>query len=546
MSTPRHLQSAMALLARFRRDKSANIAVLFAIATLPILTAVGCAVDYSFAARMKAKLQSAADAAAIASIAVNSAGYRAASLMTSSGPVPAGVTEANNIFNGNMATTMGYNNLSVTSTVTKTGPTLASTVTFSAQVPVTFMKVVGWQFMTVTGISKASSSQPPYLDFYLTLDVSGSMGLPSTTAEANRMQAISPDNYVQYSTGCTLACHFAPQSSACIDPAPNTPPGKTATQRYLTNNYCMGYVYSRLSQTALANLINQPSTPAVTKAKVPGLPDAMWPGVTTNVTAGASNSLVTGNPASLPYSLAAVSSCPTDGTDSCIQLRLDAVGYAVNQLLQKASDPTVEVVPNQFRIGIYPFIRFVDTTYAPLTSNITGSAIASAAANLASQLDTNTNANLGSGGTHIDNALSSINTLIASVGDGSASNNTQPYVFLVTDGAQDPQTKGVPNGGWAGSNHATVIDPVAVCKPLKDRGITISVLYIPYVAINPVNASFAGDEDDAANNNIPNIQPSLQACASPGFFYSASTPTGITDSLNKMFNHAVATAHVTN
>jgi hypothetical protein len=156
------------------------------------------------------------------------------------------------------------------------------------------------------------------------------------------------------------------------------------------------------------------------------------------------------------------------------------------------------------------------------------------------------NANLGSGGTHIDNALSSINTLIASVGDGSASNNTQPYVFLVTDGAQDPQTKGVPNGGWAGSNHATVIDPVAVCKPLKDRGITISVLYIPYVPINPVNASFAGDEDDAANNNISSIEPSLQACASPGFYYSASTPTGITDALNKMFNHAVATAHVTN
>ena len=261
MSTPRHLLGAMALLARFRRDKSANIAVLFAIAVLPVLTAVGCAVDYSFAARMKAKLQSAADAAAIASIAVNSAGYRAAALMTTSGPVPAGVTEANNIFNGNMATTMGYNNLSVTSTVTKTGPVLASTVTFSAQVPVTFMKVVGWQFMTVTGISKASSSQPPYLDFYLTLDVSGSMGLPSTPAEAVRMQNISPDNYVQYPTGCTLACHFAPQSSACTD---------AGTQRYKTNNYCMGFVYSRLAQTALAALINQPSSGSVPKTIITG------------------------------------------------------------------------------------------------------------------------------------------------------------------------------------------------------------------------------------------------------------------------------------
>jgi hypothetical protein len=64
--------------------------------------------------------------------------------------------------------------------------------------------------------------------------------------------------------------------------------------------------------------------------------------------------------------------------------------------------------------------------------------------------------------------------LITSVGDGSTSNNPPPYVFLVTDGAQDKQVKGVPHGGWSGSNHATVIDPTTVCKPLKDRGIIIS------------------------------------------------------------------------
>src|SRR6185437_8929557 len=74
------------------------------------------------------------------------------------------------------------------------------------------------QTLTVTGYSKASASLPPYLDFYLTLDVSGSMGLLSTSAEAVRMQSINPDNFVQYPTGCTLACHFAPLKSACVDP----------------------------------------------------------------------------------------------------------------------------------------------------------------------------------------------------------------------------------------------------------------------------------------------------------------------------------------
>jgi len=46
MSTSPHLRNARALLARFGRDKSANIAVIFGIAVIPILTAVGAAVDY--------------------------------------------------------------------------------------------------------------------------------------------------------------------------------------------------------------------------------------------------------------------------------------------------------------------------------------------------------------------------------------------------------------------------------------------------------------------------------------------------------------------
>ena len=67
------------------------------------------------------------------------------------------------------------------------------------------------------------------------------------------------------------------------------------------------------------------------------------------------NSLIKGNSKSRPDSLTAVSSCPTDGTDDCIQLRLDAVGYAVNQLFVTANASMK--VSNQFRIGLYPFIQ---------------------------------------------------------------------------------------------------------------------------------------------------------------------------------------------
>jgi hypothetical protein len=91
-----------------------------------------------------------------------------------------------------------------------------------------------------------------------------------------------------------------------------------------------------------------------------------------------------------------------------------------------------------------------------------------------------------------------------------------------------------------------VIDPVAVCKPLKDRGIVISVLYIPYQPIQNPNASFANNEDGYAISNIPLIPPSLTGCASPGFFYTANTPSDITQALQDMFKHSLVTAHITN
>ena len=239
-------------------------------------------------------------------------------------------------------------------------------------------------------------------------------------------------------------------------------------------------------------------------------------------------------------------------------MRLDAVGYAVNELFKTAN--ASKNVDNQFRIGLYPFIRYL-YAYFPLTKDINGlsttpGTINYAAANLATLLDTNINTNLGSGGTHIDTALKSINTKIGTgtgtVGDGSTPTTPQPYVFLVTDGAQNNQVKGVPNGSWSGSNRATTIDlqntltTVPSCETLKGRGVIVSVLYIPYQKIDPVNTSFAGNEGTYANNNIAYIPASLQKCASPGFFYTANSPSEITAALNAMFNHALQTAHITN
>ena len=194
-----------------------------------------------------------------------------------------------------------------------------------------------------------------------------------------------------------------------------------------------------------------------------------------------------------------------------------------------------------------------------LTSSLTGATITNFAAQLANLLDTGQNATLGSGGTHFENALSSMNSFITSVGTGASSSNALPYVFIVTDGSQDYQTQSGGNWGsqnWSATsavpyqNSATVIPPNTVtstnyCATMKNRGITVAILYIPYQPIANPNSSFANNEDGYANANIANIPAALQACASTNFFYTASTPAAIQNALLAMFEQAVSTAHIT-
>jgi Flp pilus assembly protein TadG len=551
---------------RFRRDKRGNIAITFTLALLPILSAIGAVTDYSMASRMRAKMQSAADAAAVASISKNSAGYIAASTMTGNGSVAAGLTDANNLFCGNLnvpnaasgtgcnaPASNGFGNLSMAgTTVTKTGIVLNSVVNFSATVPVVFMKVLGYQTLSISGTSKATASLPPYLDFYLMLDVSGSMGLPSTNDEQTRLAAINPDDFSVYPNGCTFACHFQ-SSGSCSDPAKNqkTNASGSVNQAYPTNNYCLGYLISRVSQTGY-NALLQTTSNYPMKGKQ--LPSSILTNLTSSLTGN--NSIITGNSKSASNALTPVTSCPTAGTDACIQLRADAVGTALNAtmaanglsgLFETANNSVI--VPNEFRIGLYPFIRYL-YSYFPLTSSINNSPTSSgtinyAAANLATLLDTGNTPNLGlgSGGTHFENAFPSMNNLITNVGDGSSPSNTKPVVFLVTDGAQNFQTC----CGFSGSNSATVMPSGAasLCKPLRDRGIIVAVLYIPYQTIQNATTIFS-NEDGVANNNIQYIPPSLTDCATPTFFFTADKPTDIAAALSKMFTQTLQVAHITN
>src|SRR4051812_46459020 len=183
----------------FRRDQRGNIALTFALAAMPILTAVGCAVDYSLATQMRSRLQASSDAASVGSVAKTSPAFIAAGSMTSDGPIAAGATDATQIFTGNMAGQSGYTLKSLSAAVTRTSGTVQSVVQFSADIPTSFLGIIGKKTITVTGSSTSLASMPLYIDFYLLLDNSPSMGVAATPADVTRMVNNTSDS-------CAFAC----------------------------------------------------------------------------------------------------------------------------------------------------------------------------------------------------------------------------------------------------------------------------------------------------------------------------------------------------
>jgi Flp pilus assembly protein TadG len=126
------------LISSFLANRRGNVAVITALSALPIVSAIGCAVDYSMATTIKTKLQAAADAATLAAVSANSPLVATAKTMTGNGAVSNGATYTQNFFDSNLSSSpanTGYNSSTRTATVAKSGTTITATLSFTATVP---------------------------------------------------------------------------------------------------------------------------------------------------------------------------------------------------------------------------------------------------------------------------------------------------------------------------------------------------------------------------------------------------------------------------
>jgi len=158
----KHLTARLARkVASFGRDRRGNVALTFAIATLPIVGAVGYAVDYSHANNVKAALQAALDSTALMLA-------RDASSTSNTDLNAKALNYFTALFNRPEA-----KNVSINASYTTSGGSKI-VVNGSATVPTTFLGIIGYNDLTVGG-SSTTAWGSTRLRVALALDNTGSM-----------------------------------------------------------------------------------------------------------------------------------------------------------------------------------------------------------------------------------------------------------------------------------------------------------------------------------------------------------------------------------
>jgi len=182
---------------RLARDRRGNVMMIFAFSVVPITFATGMGIDYGSAMRLQTKFRAAADAAALAATSQQLLDW------STSDAKLAAVTLFKQQTQNTAGVTIDYNNtaqfdVQVTDTA-GTSNVRTATVTFRAQSKNSFAGVLGVSTLTIKGTSTATASTAPNIDFYVLLDSSGSMALPSTSAGLNQLTGLTG--------GCAFACH---------------------------------------------------------------------------------------------------------------------------------------------------------------------------------------------------------------------------------------------------------------------------------------------------------------------------------------------------
>jgi hypothetical protein len=251
-------------------DQRGNFTVLFALSAVTLMVLVGMGIDYYTGLSTKARLNSAADAAALATVNTAKAYFGAkAGTIPDQQLIPeaeqVGVAQGLNVFAANVGSTQLAEPIVPTITPGYDAANLQFTasVQWSGSVDAHFGPLVGISTLALGGTSGALASLPKFLDFYVLTDVSGSMGIPTSAADQQTLILTNPDNAqmaAQYPSGCQFACHFPGYSGFAYtqQPAPGkNPPVLIPLKLNTVGSAIQGLLNTALSTSTASGVVNE-------------------------------------------------------------------------------------------------------------------------------------------------------------------------------------------------------------------------------------------------------------------------------------------------
>ncbi len=189
------------LFSRFCKDRQGQFGLIFALSSVPVLAAGGLAIDLTRALQVRADLEAQADAAVLGVLAPNSDTVKAAMGMSGNGRVAVGATDMKRLTKGQQTGDLSETANAFDGFVTKNGRILTAQITFTQTVPTSLLRIIGQDSFTVSGTATATLQTQSFMDFYMLLDNTPSMGVGATPADVNKLVKATPD-------ACAFACHI--------------------------------------------------------------------------------------------------------------------------------------------------------------------------------------------------------------------------------------------------------------------------------------------------------------------------------------------------
>lgn len=519
------VSACLGCLRRLAHETTGNVLFMTAIGVLTLAFAMGFVTDYSRAQTAQTELNAIADAAALAAI------DPAMILQTDD----ISKTAATNMFNAQSATIAGVSNIqlnvSITDQVSGTlGNLRTVTVSYTANSNNIFASLLNAATLAISGSSTANSSQPPNINFYLLLDNSPSMLLPSTssglTAVSNATKA-----HVNSPYGCDFACHEqTPHNDGIYI---NDTSGR---QVLLSSGY-----YGTGTGQGVYYLYN-----TSTKALYTSAGAAMNAGNTTFSITDSSNGPVTINKTVGGVTTTYDTGYWADGywlthnygliygSPSALSLRQDDEISAATQLVPFAASQAASYsVTYQLQLFSFDWIHpnaSSSVTVLNSMTNVNNYSSSFSAASLMPATDYwfansqyTSSYNNNDQATDFTNTLKYMNTYIGTPGTGASNSTPQAVLFIVTDGMADEPSS---SGRWHAPFSST---DLAQCSAMKNKGIKIAILYTQYLPQALTGDSWS--QTNIAPYLTPNDQvlTALQQCASTGANGSALVQTVTTN-----------------